>query len=294
MLGLGLALTAIPTRGAWLFPSLDLQFAGAPALDSRVTFTRASKKWDFVNGTLTEFAVDAPALSENGLLIEESRVNQIQHSNDLTQTIWNKRNTVGVVLGASADGPDGTSDYSRVTNLTGLAGNDLYQQPVTYGASARYEPALMIRKQVSAGVLKIAAPTGAGDWTIDFATFPSGWQLVNRGTAGVTINAEFTSSVAGGGGLIFYRSSGAAPLAFDVAFCNTQLGTFPTSLIKTAGATVTRAADVATIDAPDGTYDIDIIRESGTTSLVSEAVSGGFAVPTDASPVERITFRVAA
>jgi hypothetical protein len=71
-----------------------------------------------------------------------------------------------------------------------------------------------------------------------------------------------------------------------------EAGSAPSSYIPTAGSAVTRAADVLTLAAPNGTYAVDIERLSGTTNLTGQAVTAGtYTVPTDVSPLRRVTLR---
>jgi hypothetical protein len=72
-----------------------------------------------------------------------------------------------------------------------------------------------------------------------------------------------------------------------------QLVQAPTmgSPIVTTSADVTRAADVLTLAAPDDTYGVTIVRESGSTTVASAVVSGGggYVVPVDPSPLKQVT-----
>ena len=89
--GLSLVSQAITAGGA----TLNLQFAGATAIDSRITFTRASSAtFTGSNGLLQTAAVDAPRLTYNpttlaaeGLLVEEQRTNLLLNTSVLVTQV---------------------------------------------------------------------------------------------------------------------------------------------------------------------------------------------------------------
>lgn len=69
MLGINLAVNR-RTLPAWATPSLDITLFGAPSLDSRFTFTRASSAtYEGPTGPIT-VTTDAPRLTGQGLLVE--------------------------------------------------------------------------------------------------------------------------------------------------------------------------------------------------------------------------------
>ena len=103
-------------------PSLKLDFANARALDPRITFTRASTAtYVGANGLIKTAGVNEPRFDHDpitgeslGLLIEESRTNSVEYSEDLSNAYWNKQNCS---LGATTVAPDGTnSAYLVIPN----------------------------------------------------------------------------------------------------------------------------------------------------------------------------------
>lgn len=79
----------------------------------------------------------------------------------------------------------------------------------------------------------------------------------------------------------------------DMAFWGGQveIGTGVSSFIYGSSSPVTRAADVTTLTFPNGTYTITIYRASGNTVLSGQTVSGNsYTVPTDISPLQKVTF----
>jgi hypothetical protein len=75
-----------------------------------------------------------------------------------------------------------------------------------------------------------------------------------------------------------------------------EIGSTPSSPIATPGngSSVTRSADVTTISSagiPNGTYDITIYREEGSTFLPAQVVTGGYVIPTSVSPLQKVIFQ---
>lgn len=91
-----------------------------------------------------------------------------------------------------------------------------------------------------------------------------------------------------------WSSSGSVGVGFRLGGQQMELvgsGDTASSTIITTGATATRAADVLTLsNIPTGTYNIAIVRESGTTNLNGVPVSGSYVVPTSVSPLKSVNF----
>lgn len=74
-----------------------------------------------------------------------------------------------------------------------------------------------------------------------------------------------------------------------------EVGAFATTDTLTDSGAVTRAASFVTVvSVPDETYDIQIVRSSGTTNVSDEVVSGGYLIPrqgaANATPIQTVTF----
>lgn len=121
---------------------------------------------------------------------------------------------------------------------------------------------------------------GAGWWRC-WVTFLTGANV----SSGVRIGASGN----GAGGLPSYLGDTNASVLLWGAQVE-HAAAPPSSPIPTTTAAATRVADGLAISVfDDGDYDIAIERESGTTTLIGEAVTGSFAVPADLSPLRRVT-----
>lgn len=192
-----------------------------------------------------------------GLLIEESRTNYIDNSNDLSQ--WNRVINSATTESNTADtlSPDGTNNSTKITGVSnsGMARDSI----LSASASTAYVSSIFAKKgstdsftiEFGSGAnnikttfnltTKTFSGSGASGWFVSFSTsyieYPNGWVRV--------ILAGMTSGSASGGinFAVYGISSGYA------YFWGTQVetGSFPTSYIPTSGSTVTRSADVAEI-----------------------------------------------
>ena len=236
-------------------PTLNLDFAKTKALDPRVTFTRASTA-TFVgsNGLIQAAASGAARFDHNpttgeslGLLVEEARTNIIVSSSVFNTGGWIQN---GVVLSANAGvAPDGTTTATSISQGTG--NNRSYHFDNT-GAGNK---TLTVFAKSNAG----SSFTLSGSLT--FGTNSVGSAVLN--TANGTISTALgCSSVAfsngwyrfiipiyigtGSGNTNYLELNGPASSVF-VWGVQIEAGAFPTSYIPTTTATVTRAADVASM-----------------------------------------------
>ena len=102
-------------------PAVTLDFAGSKKLDPRIDFERASNATTTpptlgegtgaVNGQIFEFQENVPRLTDQGLLIEESRTNSCKHSENFSTSPWATDNG-NVPPGTNTTAPDGTNTAS--------------------------------------------------------------------------------------------------------------------------------------------------------------------------------------
>ena len=127
-------------------PTLNLNFAAAGRLDSRVTFTRSSTA-TYTNqiGLIQSAAVNEPrfdynpsTLAARGLLIEESRTNLLTYSEDITQ--WSVAG--GSRSSNTAVSPDGQTTADTYTQSTG--GDYLYHS-ATIASSTTYTLSVFLK-----------------------------------------------------------------------------------------------------------------------------------------------------
>ena len=247
-------------------PTLNLDFANTKTLDPRVTFTRASTG-TFVgsNGLIQTAATNVPRFDHGpttgeslGLLVEEARTNLILQSEDLLTT-W----TANDGLSRTANqvvAPNGSTTADLLASNGTLIG--YLEQPNAssnqFVSGTAYTYSVYLKKaNTSTCVTLLFGSTfnsGGGNpaitWNLDtgIPTFTNGatgsmtavgngWYrciVTDTATQTETRNQQWLRMASGSG---------------DVYAWGAQLeaGSFPTSYIPTTSATVTRAADVASI-----------------------------------------------
>jgi len=208
--------------------------------------------------------------------------NLLTYSQDFTDASWGKVNTATLAL--DAVGPDGVAN-SAVTLLdSGATGTgDVYVRgDVTVDGSSNYTFSIFAKQaQVSFLAFRFAG--------VGISTIGSAWFNLSAGTVGTTAGMNTTTIEDVGNG--WYRCSATVTsdtvstsnfrafaaqadnsLSVDldgtssILIYGAQLetGSIPTSYIPTAGATVTRAADVATIPIANVTYPSTRTEVTGT------------------------------
>ena len=255
--------------------ALDLQFAADKTLTARKgptpTFTRASSG-TFVgsNGlvqtagnNVARFDHDPVTLASRGLLIEESRTNTFQRSEDFTQAIWTKTNVT--VTGDNATSPDGNNTADSIFETAINSGHR-----IQYGSSiaaGTYSASVYVKRVggrnvnlefVSGGSgayanfnLQTATVTLSGAYGTGF-TFISA-SITNAGNNWFRISLVATTPVSTSQLLIQIldgnNNSYLGDVTKGVQLWGAQLeaGSFATSYIPTTTASVVRSADVCSI-----------------------------------------------
>jgi hypothetical protein len=257
-------------------PTLNLDFAKTKALDPRVTYTRASTA-TFVgsNGLIQTAASGAarfdhnPATGESlGLLVEEARTNRVTYSEQFDNAGWTKVDTT--VTANATVAPDGTSTADKLVETAAIDQHRL-QQVITVTANTVYTTSLFAkaseRSRLRFGLFNSTITSGAyAEFNLSTGT------ISGQTTAGTATNVVYSIVSLSNG---FYRcsvsstvdnsstsitpliglldASGSPSYTGDgtsgIYIWGAQLeaGAFPTSYIPTTSATVTRAADVASI-----------------------------------------------
>jgi hypothetical protein len=243
-------------------PPLDLNFAGTKTLDPRVSFTRASSG-TFVgsDGLIQAAAVDAPRFDHDpttgeslGLLVEEARTNLIQQSEDFGDAVWSS--SAASISTNTTAAPDGTTSGDTFTS----SGTTIVSQPIAKTASAiTYSSSLFVKGTVTAFTFSIDDGTATNRGRVVFNLSTGTISSTNNdgaftGTSGTITSfsnnwyrltvATTTNSTVVARMRLFWTGAGTS---LDFWGAQLEAGSFPTSYIPTVAATVTRAADVASI-----------------------------------------------
>ncbi|GAB4282856.1 MAG: hypothetical protein Kow0058_01460 [Roseovarius sp.] len=230
------------------------------ALSEVVSFTRASTATHFdANGELQTVALDAPRFDHDpltgearGLLIEEARTNaQINSQGD---TGWTGRGTTPPTVTAAVThlGQSCTAILFSAASNTGYAGARADRQgtdsvPITAGTVYSQSAFVALSRPLTgseAVTVYYTGSSGVATYVINAANsagMAGRWERIGAsaapGVSGVAYAAVFLSQ----------------PLSSDLTVYISRLqfetGQGVTSYIPTAGAAVTRAADMATIPA---------------------------------------------
>jgi hypothetical protein len=248
--------------------TLSLNFQTATSLDPRITFTRASSATQYnsvgtlisVGSDVARFDYDPATLAPKGLLIEEQRTNLMLYSEDLS-TVWNLG--TGTVQSNTWTAPTGnlTGDTFTIGSDSGTPA-----QSTTITASATYTLTFFVNKPLTtAAFLRLRFSTAAGSISafIDASTMSFG--VVQAGVVAnyikqiqnniYQVSVSFTYGATDGGSRSIGISGVVANISSvpdtgkNIAIWGIQyeLGAFPTSYIPTTSATVTRAADNASM-----------------------------------------------
>jgi hypothetical protein len=285
-------------------PTLTLDFAKAKRVDPRVTFTRVTAATYFdASGTLRSAAANAPRIDFDpatllcrGLLIEEQRTNFALYSQQFDDSYWTKSNST--ITADAIAAPDGTSTGDKLVEDT-ATGEHAVGRPFPFTSGTTYTGTIYAKKaertlcRVGAGnpntwaagiIVDLSngtkTSTVAGSGTV--TDVGNGWYRISvTGQALATASTNFTVRLVSSGTTISYEGDGTS----GVYIWGAQLeeGAFPTSYIPTTTASLTRAADVASVNtlspwfnAAEGTIYSDFAgRVAGTQPYISMLANTG-------------------
>jgi hypothetical protein len=256
-------------------PSLDLNFAANKSLvdaisgNNLITFTRimtgaSVATYVGADGLIKTAGNNVPRFDHNpttgeslGLLVEEARTNLLLQSSDLTTASWGLTNVTRTANSTTA--PDGTNTAVKIASTTGTWQTFLSQVsvagitaiPTTFSCYAKAAEAnwfCLAGIQFGEAIAFFNLATGA----LGTRSAGSAHSItpVGNGWYRCSVTCASASSTQWG----FFPASTdntltPAPIGNGVHVWGPQLeaGAFPTSYIPTTGATVTRAADVASM-----------------------------------------------
>ena len=212
-------------------PELTLDFANSRQLDPRITFSRSSSA-TYLNpdtGLITTASDHEARFEKEGLLVEESRTNEIPYSEDFTHSSWTNVNVT--VTSNNTTAPDGTLNAADRLQI-GATNGVIYNNTVG-GVTSNSTISVWI-KAVSPGTSDVFRLGSAGSLSADITA-------TNQWTRYTYTSTTFTSSLHG----IVRPSDNTAADIYVWGAQFEENKTFPTSYIPTAGSTITRAADIA-------------------------------------------------
>lgn len=233
------------------------------ALDSRLTFSRASTATEVVNGVVTSFGVDTPRVtSAQGLHIEGSRTNTSNNG-----SAWTFNSCSGTA--GQPDPAGGTAAYlvtanagtlsiyseppSTTSNVTGgsvytmsifiKAGSiNRFQLVTTSGATSAYANFYL------SGAGSVSA-SGGGATNAFVTALANGWYRVGMtftATGGATSNVSIRP-IQSGSEARSTTLTWAGGETYTICFGQHELGYGASSYIPTTTASATRAADLCTL-----------------------------------------------
>lgn len=250
-------------------PSLDLFFSATKALDSRITFTRATAGTFINSAGLIESASSGTArfthepitLRSLGLLVEESRTNLLLRSEQLNSSPWTTLNAS--ISADSATSPDGTTNADKIVEDTANATHYANQSATivsgtTYSVSCYAKAAG--RTWFALGLIGLGA---TGDVFFDLTngvvgnvksgvtasiqSVGNGWyRCIVVGVATATTFQIYPQPRLSNGGTSYTGDGSSGVLVWGVQL---EAGAFVTSYIKTVAESggVQRAADAVSM-----------------------------------------------
>ena len=228
-----------------------------------LTFTRASTATRVNSiGLIEAVASNVPRIDYTSggcgkLLLEPQRTNLVTDSSNCLAAI-----NGGVLTNNAGTSPDGTVTADKVTFGSGVNDGALIALTASVTGSTTYQLTFYAKSVVGDGTF---------DVRIDTNTTPL---LVNQNITATTEWVRYTISVTTDSGATAITSNTrlrALTASNEILFWGFQfeLGTYPTSIIPTAGSTVTRLADAASVTVPSGTLKITETFGDDTTNVIT-------------------------
>jgi hypothetical protein len=289
-------------------PSLVLDFANSKTLDPRITFSRTTTATrmnelgliETVSADVARFdhKYEDGVIKSLGLLVEESRSNLFNHTEDFTQLPVSGaqdgwfRGRVGITT-ESITAPDGSSGVSLLTeNNTSFGEHYVTQEGFNYTSGVTYTWSWYVKPNGRDNVyckvytnfnntqvilnLETSSEYYLTGTTFDNITntkLPNGWYRVSFTSTAISTGAgSVLLGFAQSETVRSYTGDGSSGMYYWGA--QVEAGAFPTSYIPTEGSTKTRAKEYPTISGTDFT---DFYNSSEGTIYVKYNIEGSYA-----------------
>ena len=266
----GIAITeSYPT----IRPSLNLNFARSRSLDHRITFTRASVgTYVGRNGLIktagenvARFDHDPETLESLGLLIEESRINYVNHYLVNSGNGWATNQRI-IFSSTTEPAPDGSSNNQKMAANTDAGVSHSTYKQVTGAAAGTVHTFSVYMKSAGSDYGYIYVDTSGGRYggvAVQFSTGNTavltangiGTQTdtsvtaVGNGWYRLSVSGSFSNTtqhychIDVGNDLSFSTFAGNGTDGIYVWGAQLEAGSFPTSIIPTSGSSATRTAE---------------------------------------------------
>lgn len=240
-------------------PALTLDFQKSRKLDPRITFSRSSSATyvDPATGLIKTAPDGVARFEKEGLLIEEARTNLFTNSDSLV-TGWAIDTSAWIRTANATTAPDGTNTATKLVPKVGINNQAIYQTIAVTAGTTYTGSAFVKAGEMSKCRLSFYTQSNTPGVTVDMASgtiqtvgnCTGSIRKLSNGWYHVSMTWDETRSVSTKSG-VGYDSINSPPVngtdGFYVWGAQLEEGSFPTSYIPTAGATATRAADVASI-----------------------------------------------
>ena len=272
-------------------PSLSLNFARSKTLDPRITFSRTSVgTYTDGNGLIVTAAADEPRFDhkyENGvvkslgLLVEESRTNLFEYSEDFTNADWTKFDVS--ISSNSIIAPDGSTNSYTITEGTSNSQHNITDTTTVTGTKTFSVYAKLASGSRLFRIVDFNATDGAvtgrfdlSNGTIDAGSDSSavikdcgnGWYRCSITTT-TTVESNYYISLCQSDSTFTYTGDGSS--SFYIFGAQVEAGGFPTSYIPTSGSTKTRVNDILSIE---GTNFTDVYNQTEGSYKVEGFIDG--------------------
>ena len=191
------------------------------------------------------FDHDFVTLQSLGLLIEESRTNDVSYSNDFTQWV-RAGNPAPVLVPASGASPSGLNDATELTYPAISVANSfsiIFVRPGTSN-NTEYVFSAYLKGTVGGETVYLMTTPNGSVYTSEEFTLTTSWERYSFTTTTLGSNSFFQIGV----DLRDSNQSAQSAQTFSIWGAQVEEGSFPTSYIPTTGSTVTRSPDIATIE----------------------------------------------